>query len=428
MLAKRKVAGLVDDGEKSPALVAGEHVVEPDAAIDHRRAVVESPNHLHRALQASLVQPLQRLALFARELREEKLGAELLRAHLVHALLVLRNREREHDGVYPFVGDDVGIEAVVLVHPAHAFRRPGRIRRLGEHDFVGADPGAQRAAIHHGERLHEIVVLEREPCRGVTAARMADEVHGRQLQRADERPGMPNDGRHRVVVVLRIVGFALPGLVEHDGAKVLREGEPGLAPRVPAGAGIARAEVAAVDEDDRLALPRLVIAGADAVDVQPFAFGQSHYFAVAGASSCGTPSVFQSVLFGTRPSNDASCACAMRSLPAPITAPVCWNFFTADSIMRRNWTTAMSLEPGWSLLRSAIEPIDSHIAMSCVGMPLIPVKSPSFIACRSCSYRLASVRFLVKSGLRSSPTVAAQNLRHASCEMPFCGSGCQAIQ
>ena len=71
-----------------------------------------------------------------------------------------------------------------------------------------------------------------------------------------------------------------------------------------------------------------------------------------------------------------------------------WNFFAAATIMRRNCTTATSLEPGWSFERSAIGPIDSHIAMSCVGMPGMPVKSPFFIAARSCRYQFRRSLFL----------------------------------
>src|SRR4051812_10821602 len=350
MLAERKVPGLVDDVEERAALVAREHVVELDAAVDDGSAIVEAPDHLHRPLQGTVIDPLQRLALLARELGEEKLGAEFLRRHLAHALLVLGNGEREHHRVDPLVGDDVWVEAVVLVDPAHALARAGRIRRLREHDFICANTGAQRAAIHHGERFHQIVVLERDASRRVAAARMADEMHRRELQRADECARLAHDCRHRVVVVLGVVGLALADLVEHDGATVLRQWLQVLAPGVRARGGVAGAEVAAVDEDDRLALARVEIERADAVDVEPLTFREPPYFALARASPFGTPAsipkVFQSVLFGTRPSNEASWACGMRSLPAPITAPVSWNFFTAASIMRRNWTTAMSLDPG----------------------------------------------------------------------------------
>src|SRR3954470_21550030 len=135
---------------------------------------------------------------------------------------------------------------------------------------------------------------------------MTDEMHRRQLQRADEGRGVPHHRRHRVLVVPRVVGLALPRLVEDDGMEVLGKRQQVLAPRVRAGGGIAGAEIAAVDEDDRLAAPGFVVTGAQAVDVEPLALRERHYFAVAGASSCGTPSVFQSVLFGTRPSNEAS--------------------------------------------------------------------------------------------------------------------------
>ena len=45
---------------------------------------------------------------------------------------------------------------------------------------------------------------------------------------------------------------------------------------------------------------------------------------------------------------------------------------------------ATSDAPSRSRERSAIGPIVSHIAMSWFGMPSMPVKLPSRIACRSC--------------------------------------------
>jgi len=56
---------------------------------------------------------------------------------------------------------------------------------------------------------------------------------------------------------------------------------------------------------------------------------------------------------------------------------------TASTMIRRNSTMARSLAPRRSRVRSVIDPIDVHIAMSCIGMPRIPVKSSPFIACRS---------------------------------------------
>ena len=43
----------------------------------------------------------------------------------------------------------------------------------------------------------------------------------------------------------------------------------------------------------------------------------------------------------------------------------------------------MSLAPSRSCVRSAIGPMDSHIAMSWFGMLRMPVKLPSFMAWRS---------------------------------------------
>src|SRR5262245_36409452 len=106
MLTEREMAGLVDDVEERPALVPCEQVVQLAPPLDHRRAIVEAPDHLYRTLQPSLVDPLQGLALLACELGEEQLAAELLRAHLAHALLVLWQRERVHDRIHPLLCDD----------------------------------------------------------------------------------------------------------------------------------------------------------------------------------------------------------------------------------------------------------------------------------------------------------------------------------
>src|SRR6266513_2609608 len=63
-------------------------------------------------------------------------------------------------------------------------------------------------------------------------------------------------------------------------------------------------------------------------------------------SSAGTPSVRQSVLFCTMPSNEASFTCAMRGSAVPIAGPPSAKRFAAATIMRRNCATARSLEPG----------------------------------------------------------------------------------
>src|SRR5438067_3555949 len=190
------------------------------------------------------------------------------------------------------------------------------------------------------------MVLKRHARRGIAATRMTHEVHRRQLQCADERRGVAHDRRHRVVVVLRVVGLALPQLVEGDGTEVLGERPQVQVPGVGARGRVTRAEIAAVDKDDRLPRANLEIARADAVDIEPATLGKlrHRYFAVT-ASSAGTPSVRQSVLFGTMPSNEASFACGTL-LVVPSAGPPSLNFLAAATIMRRNCTTAMSLEPG----------------------------------------------------------------------------------
>src|SRR5439155_22061494 len=123
MLAEREMAGLVDDVEQRAALVSRQHLVELDAVIDRRRSIIEAPYHLHRALQAPLVDPLQGLALLACELGSEELAAELLERHLAHALLILGQRELRHHRVDPLFGHYLRVEAVIFVDPAHAFAR-----------------------------------------------------------------------------------------------------------------------------------------------------------------------------------------------------------------------------------------------------------------------------------------------------------------
>ena len=61
----------------------------------------------------------------------------------------------------------------------------------------------------------------------------------------------------------------------------------------------------------------------------------------------------------------------------------------ASTMMRRNSTMARSLAPNRSRARSAIGPMVSHMAMSCMGMPRMPVKSPSLMALRSCRKSLS---------------------------------------
>src|SRR4051812_10000609 len=96
-----------------------------------------------------------------------------------------------------------------------------------------------------------------------------------------------------------------------------------------------------------------------------------------------TPRVRQSTVFGTTPSKEAR-STERTLFWAPIACPLSWNVLTAATIILRNCATARSLEPKWSSERSVIGPIDSHIAMSCAGMPVMPVQSPRFIASRSC--------------------------------------------
>ena len=61
----------------------------------------------------------------------------------------------------------------------------------------------------------------------------------------------------------------------------------------------------------------------------------------------------------------------------------------------------------------AAHPGLSIIAISWFGMPRMPVKSPSFIALRSCRNMLSSVRFFDQSSFRSRPICARISPRAA---------------
>ena len=66
----------------------------------------------------------------------------------------------------------------------------------------------------------------------------------------------------------------------------------------------------------------------------------------------------------------------MRLAGADRRAAVCASSRAASTIRRRNATTATSLAPTRSCVRSLIGPMPSHIAMSWFGMPAMPVKLP----------------------------------------------------
>ena len=119
------------------------------------------------------------------------------------------------------------------------------------------------------------------------------------------------------------------------------------------------------------------------------------------------PSVVQSVPFGTMPSNDRSVTCgtaagrADRRLAVRVAAHRLDHH--AAELDDRDVARAEPLGR-----RSAIGPIVSHIAMSCFGMPRMPVKSPSFIACAVLQVvvvaiaPVAEVRVEIDAGLRAA--------------------------
>jgi hypothetical protein len=59
-------------------------------------------------------------------------------------------------------------------------------------------------------------------------------------------------------------------------------------------------------------------------------------------------------------------------------------------------------------------PIESHMATSWFGKPVMPVKLPAFMAWRSCQKRLSRLRSGRYLASRSTPTVWRRNLRQVA--------------
>src|SRR5262249_18059694 len=100
------------------------------------------------------------------------------------------------------------------------------------------------------------------------------------------------------------------------------------------------------------------------------------YFTVSRMRSSGAslppPRLLQFVVFGTTPSNELMVECLMYGPVVPMAGLPSRTARAASTIKRRKATTATSLAPTRSRERSVIGPIDSHMAMSWLGMPLMP--------------------------------------------------------
>src|SRR5262245_58698756 len=103
-------------------------------------------------------------------------------------------------------------------------------------------------------------------------------MHVAQAKRLDEIRDVLDDCGHRVVLYSsRVVGIALAEAVEGEHPSKL-----GDALEVPAPIGSAigaqiRAEIAAVQEHNRLAFALLKVAGADAAHIDKLFIAQRHY-------------------------------------------------------------------------------------------------------------------------------------------------------
>src|SRR4051812_19873571 len=94
-------------------------------------------------------------------------------------------------------------------------------------------------------------------------------MHRRQLHRTQEVGQVADDGAHRVVVVLRVVGFALAELVGRDHAIGLRQRWKILAPRVGTRRRVTGAEVAAIDEYYGVAAAPFEVPRANSIRIDP---------------------------------------------------------------------------------------------------------------------------------------------------------------
>ena len=135
--------------------------------------------------------------------------------------------------------------------------------------------------------------------------------------------------------------------------------------------------------------------------------------AVGAPPSLPPPSVRQFAVFGTTPSNELIVACGMCGSSCRSPAPPSRMARAASTIRRRNCDdgdVARAERARACGRRSA--PSTSHIAMSWLGMPRMPVKLPSFIACAVLPVQLSRV---ARRCAKSRVDVDARSARRRTC-------------
>ena len=268
MLAVREVAGLVDDVHLGAALAPGHELHQAHALVQRGGGVVVAPHQQGGPLKAAVADPAQGLLLLPRVGGQEEVGLEPLDLHLLHRLLVLGQLADGHAGVEPVIGNVVVAVGIALVHPALAFPPQARVRRVGEHDVVASDAGRQGVGVHRDHGLDQVGPFQGHARHQVGAAGMPHQVDVAELQGLQETQGMPHHRGHGVVVVaLGIVGQPLAQLVHRVDVEPLRQAVE-VEPPVEAAVGrVVGAEIAAVEQHQRLAAALLEVTGADAVHV-----------------------------------------------------------------------------------------------------------------------------------------------------------------
>ena len=135
----------------------------------------------------------------------------------------------------------------------------------------------------------------------------------------------------------------------------------------------------------------------------------------ARAALASIPSVRQSVVFGTMPSKDARFGVRTRLAGADGTARRPGTSSPRATIMRRNCTTARSLEPGWSCAAVGDRPhrLPHRHVLGRDALDAGEVAALHRLAVLQVAV-VAALRFLRKSGSRSTPTVGARR----TCAMP----------
>ena len=107
---------------------------------------------------------------------------------------------------------------------------------------------------------------------------MADDVAVVEIERVEKAERVAHHPRHGVVVVgLRVAGVALADLVDRDHPAFPGQGVEIEVPVGRAVGAVMRAEIAAVEQHDRLARPLVEIARADPLDIDEFRLRKIHF-------------------------------------------------------------------------------------------------------------------------------------------------------